>query len=77
MTEQNDLETVLDTDGNDRKFTVTDLIHDEIADRLHHNPDLAGELHRFRMPDDETVLFEFADGRTITVHVEISSTAAQ
>lgn len=68
MTNLNDI----DTEGTDRVDMVTGLVFDEITDRLHHDHSLAGELEQSTMPASDTVLFKFADGRTITVRLEIS-----
>lgn len=72
MENLDDLATVLDTDGSNRKFVVADLIYDRVTYALRSDSDLAGELQEVRCPDDETVIFNFADGRTITARVEIS-----
>jgi hypothetical protein len=62
----------VDYEGEDRKNNVACLIFDEITDRLHHNEDLAGRLNDSRMPTPNTVAFEFTDGRTVTVSIDIN-----
>lgn len=68
MADMNDI----DTEGTDRLDSVAWLIHDEITDALHRNEKAAGKLHTSSMPASNLVLFEFTDGRTITVRLEIS-----
>lgn len=67
MTDLNDI----DTEGTDGIDTITGLIHDQIGDALHNDDELAGKMSDVRMPSSDTVLFDFADGRHVTVKVTI------
>jgi len=62
----------IDTEGTNRMDSVAGLIFDEITDHLHNDQDVAGELENSKMPSSDMVRFHFADGRTITVRLEIS-----
>lgn len=61
----------VDNEGEDRKNSMAFLIFDEITDKLHHNANLAGKLEDSRTPTPDSVIFEFADGRNVTVRIEI------
>jgi hypothetical protein len=62
----------IDTEGTGRVDAVATLIHDTIGDALQNDADLAGSLWDTRMESSDTVIFDFADGRVITVHIDIS-----
>jgi hypothetical protein len=73
MDELNDLATVLDTEGTNRKDMVANLINDYVGvPTLFADRGVPGaELSSARVIDSETVKLNFYDGRNITIRIEI------
>lgn len=52
-------------------FTLAAMIADEIGDRLHNDDDQVGQVSNWHQTSDDTVEFQFTDGRRAVVTVAV------